>query len=169
MQNDSWFKLAVLAFVGIIISSLMLSLIKPDNSQSANNHTAHTQSMPGMTMPGMTDQQSGGMNGTSDMYQSQINELQNRLLEMQNRLNYMSGYGMPYGAANGVMPVNPGVQYRTWPFGYPGYTGGNMYSPNTYMNPGNMNPGMNNQGGMNNNSNSNSGMSGGSGGGMSMM
>lgn len=187
MQTNQWFKLAILAFVGIILSSVSLSLIAP-GQPAVQDPAGHVQGASGHG--GGTDssiQQSnhgtGGTAGTQQTNQNQqLNynqqlEAQYRLWEAQ-RFNNMNGYGMPYNYGYGNMPMNPnGMQYMPGPpYGYPGYPGG-MYGPNPYMTPGTMNPNMNSQGSMNmpsgnsggSNNNSNSGMGGSSGGGMSMM
>lgn len=171
MQTNQWFKLAVLAFVGIILSSVSLSLIAPSGQQPAQDPAAHVQGASG---------HGGGTGG--NIQQPNYGPGGTGVAPQMNQFNNMGGYGMPYNNAYGSMPMNPnGMPYMPGtPYGYPGYPGG-MYGPNPYMYPGAVNPNMSSQGSMNmpsgnnnssnnnSNNNSNSGMGGGSGGGMSMM
>jgi hypothetical protein len=145
MQTNQWFKLALLAFAGIIISSVSLSLLTPAGLQSNQGPAAHTQGVSHGGAPANNSQlHNTGVNGAAagnyQMNQNQLMEMQYRLWEMERRLNsmIMGGYGM-YGPTPG------------------------------------MNPNMSNQGSMNmpsgsNNSNSSSNSNSGGGmGGMSMM
>jgi len=178
MNTNQWFKLAILAFAGIILSSLSLSIITPAQ-QSPQNPAVHTQGTPGQHGGSPAVNGAGGAPGYSQMDQSrQLMEMQQRLWELQNRLNMGGsmpyGSGMPYGNTYGPMPMNPNPMPGmpgVMPYGY-GYPGG-MYGPNPNIYPGNMSPNMNNQGSTNmpsgNNSNSNSSSGGGMSGGMSMM
>lgn len=134
MAGSGWMKLAVLSFVGIIVSVAVLGLISTNNlqgmdmsSQGTNAHQLHTQQgsqqtgMNGMNVQGSTNmygqmgsmQMQGIMNGNAMMpanqneimMQQYIYQLQLQLNQLQQQVGMMNG-GM---SGNMQMQQNSGM------------------------------------------------------------
>lgn len=128
MYNNSWFKLALVSFVGIVISAFALGLI---NMMTPGINTGQNMNATGMNIMGTSTTPMGtaaapmpmAMGGamavqpTNDAYymQLQINDIRRQLMQMQLTLNQIQGgmSGMsampPAGGGMAGMPPAGGM------------------------------------------------------------
>lgn len=116
MKNNSFIKLAVFSFVGIIISLAILTALPGVTGSSMSNMNMGSQyNTTAMNMQGMNNQSNmqgmynqtnmqgmsgyvmqGTMSGNSDLYyiQQQLNYMQQQINQLQNQMNSSSMSGM---------------------------------------------------------------------------
>lgn len=115
MKNNSFIKMAIFSFVGIIISAAILTALPSLTGSSMNNMNMYSQyNATAMNMQGMYNQSGmqgmtgygmqGNMNTNTDLYyiQQQLNSMQQQLNQLQNQMNSSSMSGMQSNTGSGM-------------------------------------------------------------------
>lgn len=155
MKNNGWLKLALISFVGLIISVVLLNITNPSNTAGSDEHSTHVN---GTAAVGGTVQGTISSNVTMDQMNNmmqQMNQLQQQMMQMQQQFTGQTGTGMGTSGSMG----------STGSMGSMGSSGSMGNSGSMGSSGGMMD--MMNMGNMNNSSSSGSNSS--SGGGMGMM
>lgn len=107
MKSNGWLKLAIISFVGLMISVVLLNVTNPSNSTGNDEHSAHVN---GTAAVGTTVQ--GTVNGGVTMDQmnnmmQQMSQLQQQMMQMQQQFTGQMGSGMgtsgSMGSSGGMM------------------------------------------------------------------